>query len=237
MKNAILIIYGLFLCFSLVAQNNEPIRIKAGTRVIDSVPFAERYQYPGFTKGKITLNDGRSNICMFNLNLLSGEMEFLQGKDTLFIAEKKEISKIVIAKDTFLYHDNYLRLIKGGKLKIYMNQRFAIVDVLKKGAMGTINRTAASESYDYFNSTSNSYNLKVDQEIVLKKTANFYFSLNEKDFILFNNKNTSKIVPDKNGIIKEYLKTNDIDFRSATDILKLGDFLKPLLNEKTAKSK
>lgn len=233
MKKTVLIVaYGLFLCSSLVAQNNEPIRVKAGTRIIDSVPFAERYQYAGFTKGKITLNDGRSNTCMFNLNLLSGEMEFLQGKDTLFIAEKKDIGTIIIAKDTFCYHNSYMRQIRSGKLKIYMSQRIGITDVLKKGAMGTINRSAASESYSFFNSNKNSYSMKIDEDIVLKKTANFYFSLNEKDFMLFNKKNISKIVPEKDYIIKEYLKTNDIDFRSETDILKLVDFLNPLLNQK-----
>jgi hypothetical protein len=232
MRKIILAISGLFLCCSLLAQNNESIQVKAGTRIIDSVPFAERYQYPSFTKGKITLNDGRSNTCMFNLNLLSGEMEFLQGKDTLFIAEKKDINSIVIAKDTFYYHNNYMHLIRNGKLKIYMSQRLGIIDILKKGAMGTINRASASESYSYLVADKSTYSMKIDEDIVLKKTAEFYFSVNGKDYFLFNRKNINKIAPGKDDVIKEYLKTNNIDFSSKTDIFKLVDFISPRLNEK-----
>lgn len=231
MKKSILFIVCLFLYCNLVGQSNEPILVKAGARVIDSVPFAERYEYPAFTKGRITLNDGRSNTCKFNLNLLTGEMEFLQGKDTLFIAEKKDLNSIVIAKDTFCYHNSYLHLIQSGKIKIYMSQRIGIVDVLKKGAMGTTNRSAASESYSYFNANKSSYSMKIEEDIVLKKTAEFYFSLNAADFVPFNRKNIGKIVPEKEDIIKEYVKTNNIDFRSKTDILKLVDFVNPLLNK------
>jgi len=232
MKRSVLLISILFAGSSLLAQKIEPILVKAGTRIIDAVSFAERYQYPAFTKGKITLNDGRSNSCPFNLNLLSGEMEFLQGKDTLFIAEKKDLNTIVIAKDTFYYHNAYLQLIRNSKLKVYMSQRIGVMDILKKGAMGTINRSAASESYSYFTADKNSYAMKIEEDIVLKKTADFCFSLPGKEFIPFNRKNVGKIVPEKDHEIKEYLRTNEIDFRSKSDILKLADFLSSLQNEK-----
>lgn len=232
MKQTVLLIALLFAVSSLLAQKNEPIVIKAGTRIIDAVPFAERYQYPAFTKGRITLNDGRSNTCLFNLNLLSGEMEFIQGNDTLFIAEKKDLNTIVIAKDTFYYHNAYQQLIRNGKLKVYESQRIGVMDILKKGAMGTINRSAASESYSYFTADKNSYAMKIEEDIVLRKTAEFYYSLPGKEFIPFNRKNAGKILPEKDNEIKEYLKTNEIDFRSKSDILKLTDFVSSLQKEK-----
>lgn len=231
-KQAIFLISLLFTS-NLVAQQVETFTVKAGARVIDTVPFAERYQYPAFTKGKITLNDGRSNSCLFNLNFLSGEMEFLQGKDTLFIAEKKDLNTIVFEKDTFYYHNTYLHLIRNGRIKVYINQRIGIIDILKKGAMGTVNRSAASESYSYFNADKTSYAMKINEEMVLKKIAEFYFSLPGKEFIPFNRKNVSKIVPEKDDKIKEYLKANEIDFRSKEDIMKLTDFLSSLRNEMT----
>ena len=124
MKRTIFIIYLLlFTNACLLAQKQESVTVKAGTRVIDYFPIAERYLYPNFTKGIITLKNGRSNTCQFNLNFLSGEMEFIQSKDTLIIADKKDLYSIVIAKDTFYFHNVYLQMIRGGNLKVFMTEK------------------------------------------------------------------------------------------------------------------
>jgi hypothetical protein len=233
MKRTMFIVYlFLFTSASLLAQKQESVTVKAGTRVIDYFPIAERYLYPNFTKGIITLKDGRSNLCMFNLNFLSGEMEFIQSKDTLIIADKKDLYSIVIAKDTFYFHNVYLQMIRGGNLKVFMSQRIGMKDILKKGAMGSINRTAASESYGYMDDGRQTYNLKIDEDMVFQKTAAFSFSLSENNFIEFNKKNITKIIPGKEDVIKDYLKTNEIDFKSRADVLKLADFANNLLSTK-----
>jgi len=233
MKRAIFIIYSILIVnTSLLAQKQESVTVKAGTRVIDYFPIAERYLYPNFTKGIITLKNGRSNTCQFNLNFLSGEMEFIQSKDTLIIADKKDLYSIVIAKDTFCFHNVYLQMIRGGNLKVFMSQRIGMKDILKKGAMGSINRTAASESYGYMDDGRQTYNLKIDEDMVFQKTAAFSFSLSENNFIEFNKKNITKIIPGKEDVIKDYLKTNEIDFKSRADVLKLADFANNLLSTK-----
>lgn len=233
MKQTIALISILFLSYTLSAQKYEPVIVKAGTRVIDYFPVSERYCYPNFTKGIITLKDGRSNLCMFNLNFLTGEMEFLQSKDTLIIADKKDLSSIVIAKDTFYYHNNYLQLIRSGKPKVFVVQRIGMTDILKKGAMGTINRSAASDSYDYLFSDKSTYNLKTDMDMVFQKTDNYYFALSENDIVPFNRKNITKIQRGKDDVIKDYLKSNEIDFNSRADLLRLADFVSTLLSAKS----
>ena len=233
MKRLTFLIALFLACNTLFAQQNGFFKVNAGTRITDAIPFAERYQYPAFTKGRITLNDGRSNICLFNLNLISGEMEFIQGKDTLFIAEKKDLSTIIIAKDTFYCHNAYLQLIRNGKLKVYMSQRLGVADVLKKGAMGTVNRSSASESYSYLDADKLTHFLKPDEDMVFRKTVTFYYSMPNKEITVFNRKNAGKIIPRKEEEIKEFLKTNEIDFQSKDDILKLTEFIVSQLSEKT----
>lgn len=226
-------LFAFFLgCYTLFAQKSDFFKVNAGTKITNAIPFAERYQYPAFTKGSITLNDGRSNTCLFNLNLISGEMEFLQGKDTLFIAEKKDLSTIIISKDTFFYRNAYLKLISNGKLKIYMSQRIGIADVLKKGAMGTINRSSSSESYNYLDADKLTHFLTADEDMVFRRVVIFYYSIPGKEITLFNRKNAVKIVPGKDEEIKEFLKTNEIDFQSKEDILKMTEFINSCISEK-----
>lgn len=233
MKRTIFITYIILLInTSLQAQKYESVTVKAGTRVIDYFPVAERYLYPNFTKGEIKLKDGRCNTSLFNLNFLSGEMEFINSKDTLFIADKKDLYSIVIEKDTFYFHNVYLQMIRGGSLKVFMRQRIGMKDILKKGAMGTINRTAASDSYGYMDNGRQTYNLKIENDMVFQKTVEYFFSLSMNKVVPFNRKNIIKIVAGKDDKIKEYLSSNEIDFGSRTDILKLSDFVSNLLTEK-----
>lgn len=228
MKHLTFLLAFFLGCYSLFAQKNDFFKVNAGTKITNAIPFAERYQYPVFTKGRIILNDGRSNTCLFNLNLISGEMEFLQGKDTLFIAEKKDLSSIIISKDTFYYKNAYLKLITNGKLKVYMSQRIGIADVLKKGAMGTINRSSSSESYNYLDADKLTHFLTADEDMVFRKVVTFYYSMPDKEITLFNRKNAVKIVSGKEDEIKDFIKTNEIDFQSREDILELTEFLAKL---------
>lgn len=232
MKRLTFLIALLLACNTLFAQKNEFFKVNTGTRITDAIPFAERYQYPAFTKGRITLNDGRSNTCLFNLNLISGEMEFIQGKDTLFIAEKGDLSTIIIAKDTFYYQNAYLKLIRNGKLKVYMSQRLGVADVLKKGAMGTVNRSSASESYSYLDADKLTHFLTADEDMVFRRMVTFYYSMPDKEITMFNRKNSGKIISGKDEEIKEFLKTNEINFQSKEDILKLTEFINSRVSEK-----
>lgn len=233
MKQTIVLILILFLSCTLSAQKYESVMVKAGTRVIDYFSVSERYCYPNFTKGIITLKDGRNNLCMFNLNFLTGEMEFLQSKDTLIIADKKDLSSIVIEKDTFYFHNGYLQMIRSGNLKVFAYQRIGIKDILKNGGIGTTNRSISNQTYGYVNDIPNLYHLKTEQDMVFQKTVNYYFGLSENDITPFNRKNIIRVLPEKGGIIKDYLETNEIDFNSKTDLLKLADFVSTLLSAKS----
>jgi hypothetical protein len=234
MKRTIFITYSiLFISISLLAQKNESVTVKAGTRVIDYFPAAERYLYPNFTEGKITLKDGRTNTCRFNLNFLSGEMEFIQSKDTLIIAVKKDLYTIVIAKDTFYYENKFMQLIRSGKLRVFINQRIGMKDILKKGAMGSINRTSASDSYGYMDNGKQTYNLKIDEDMVFQKNTEYYFSFSGETILQFNRKNITKILPRKEETIKDFLKSNMINFESKEDLFRLAAFVSNLASEKS----
>jgi hypothetical protein len=227
MKRSILIICSVLLVNSfLLAQKNESVTVKAGTKVMDYFPVEERYLYGDFTTGKAIFTNERTYPCEYNYNFLSGEMEFIKSNDTLTIVNKKDLISIVVAQDTFYYDSGYLQTIRSGKLKVYSKQYVKIKDILKKGAMGTVNRSAASESYDYLLSGPLSYDLVTDYDMVLQKTEVFFFSTTGKDFVPFNRINIISILP----FTKNYIKSNKIKFKSREDILRLADYINESLS-------
>jgi len=230
MKITIFIIcLALFINIGLSAQNKKSITVKAGTRIIDYFPVSERYRYPDFTDGKVIFKNGKIIPGKLNYNFLSGEMQFIQLADTLSLSNTKDLKSIVIAQDTFYCHNGYLEIIHSGKLNVYLKQAIVIKDIQKEGAYGTINRSAASESYGYVLTSGNTVNLIVREDMVLQNTAEYFYSTPENDFIRFSKKNIINVLPGKGDDIRNYLKSNKVDFESREDLLRLADFVSNLL--------
>jgi hypothetical protein len=226
MKISTLIICSvLFINNCLSAQNNKTITVKAGTKIIDYFPVAERYRYPDFTEGKVIFKNGKIIPGKLNYNFLSGEMQFIQAGDTLSLSNTKDIKSIVIAQDIFYCHNGYLELIHSGKVNVFLKQGIDIKDIQKEGAYGTINRSAASESYGYVLTSSNSVKLIVREDMILQKSVLYFYSTPENEFIRFSKKNIISVLPGKGDDIRNYLKSNKIDFESREDLLRLADFV------------
>ena len=236
MKILLLVFCLMFFTNSwLLAQKQKPVVVKAGTSLNEYFPMSERYLYPEFTQGKGFFQNNRIVPCLFNLNLLSGEMEFISSKDTLLIAKKTEIISIVVAKDTFYYHDAYLQLIQSGPLKLFLKRGLKIQDIRKEGAMGTINRTAASDSYSFIVLGKRSFDLKPTEDVVLQKTQEYFYSLWGGDFIPYTRKNIQKVLQGRENVIKDFIKSNSTDFDSREDIIRLTDYVNMLLSKNSGK--
>jgi len=233
MKISILIICTVFfLTSTLFAQKKEQVIVKAGTRVIDYFPVSDRYLYADFTAGEAFFSNNRSYPALYNFNFLSGEMEFIKSNDTLIITDKTDLLSIVVAKDTFYYGNGYQQIIQNGEFKVYVKRGIAIKDIRKKGAMGTTNRSAASESYDYLLANSLSKDLVADIDLVLEKEDAYYFSMDNKNFTRYTRTNVVKVVPGKKDVLTSYIYATKTDFKSKDELLKLANIVNKTLSEK-----
>ena len=231
----------LFLCIiqlihsSLVAQEYKPVTVKAGTSLKEYFTDSQRYLYPNFTQGSVIFKNRIITPSNFNFNLLTGEIEFIHSKDTLFFPSKNEIDLIVVARDTFYYHNAYLQLIRSGPLNLYLKRSMIVMNILKQGAFGTVNRSAASESYDFVITKSLSIDLKPVDDMVLQRKDEYFYSTTGSDFNPFTRKNITRIMPGKEKDIRNFLKTFRVDFESREDLLRLTDFMNNLQSEHSGK--
>jgi len=216
---------SVLMNFNLGAQQTRPVTVKAGTRIMDYFPAQERYRYPEFTEGLCILRNGTVNPGRYNYNFLTGEMEFLRFPDTLSISGKEDIDLITIAADTFYYHNGYLELIRSGSPEVFLKKNIIIKEILKKGAFGVVNRGASFESYTGVDPRGLSFNRIQNEDMGLQNAVLWVFSTYPGEFLRFSRKNVFDAFPAKKEFIKEYLKSNDIDFESMEDILNLADFL------------
>jgi len=215
----------IILILTLNAQYHDQILVSAGTRVADCFPPRVRYLYPDFKEGKVILYNGNYNSARLNYNFLFGEMEFIRERDTLTIINKKEIRSVVVEQDTFLLDNGYIRLIGIGPVTVGLKQAIRLKDILRKGAMGTTNRSSAIDTYNTVPLDGRIYDMVPNEDWVFRKTEEYFFSFRSVEFLPFNRRNVLKIFPEKKKTIEEYLKSEKISFDSREDLIQLAAFL------------
>jgi hypothetical protein len=220
----ILIFYG-----SLSAQKYEPVTVKAGMRVVDCFPFTERYRYPEFTTGWIKVKSGVLSDTKLNYNFLSGEMEYIRNKDTLVIANKKDIRFIAVAQDTFYYDKGYyMEQIAGGTLKVVLKQYMKLKETQKQDSYGTTSAGAAMTSYGSLPANGNFYRLTANTDMMFQRTLEYYLSDPSGGYIQYTKKNVMQLFPQHEDKIKAYLKSNKVNFEKRDDLIRLAGYLSAL---------
>jgi hypothetical protein len=230
MKKSIFFICSIItLSISLSAQKYEPVTVRAGMRVVDCFPFNERYRYPEFITGRIYVISGVYSEARLNLNFLSGEMEYIRNKDTLAIANKKDVRFITVAQDTFYFDKgNYLEMKSGGIVKVFLKQYIKLKEILKKDSYGTASAGSASNSYGSLPVGGNFYMLTANEDMVLQRTLEYYLASSSGGFIPYNKKSILQLYPQDEKAIKAYLKSNKINFSKLDDLIRLADYLSAL---------
>ena len=187
-----ILFFLLTLCISLNTWSQDSlIMLKAGED--PALLFRHVYRYPGFTEGKVYLKDGDSVKALLNFNLYEADIQFINGKDTMLLAGKETISRVVIAGDTFYYgggfwvrpiaHYGFASLAVAERLKLHDEQRI--------GAMGAARPTHNIDSKSSFISWQ-TLQLQLHRDLIFSREA-VYFFMRDNQPQPVNRKNLAKL--------------------------------------------
>jgi hypothetical protein len=231
MKAFLIFLYVLIGYFSLSAQDSTTVTIKSGNRIKDVLTVNDVFSHPQFISGKVYFRDGGVVSAMLNYDCLSDQMLFIGAKgDTLALDAEKTINYIALAKDTFYYiiGDGYVRLLASNSVVKLAEKKVWEVSDIKK--VGSHNRQANTYAVNSITSVTNGYgrdyNLILDEDVVLRKKAQYYFGNTYNNFVPASKKSLLSFFPKKETVISNYLKENRVDFTAMQDLEKLAQFLK-----------
>lgn len=228
-KYFVLIFHILIINISLSAQKYESVTVRAGMRVEDCFPFNERYRYPEFVTGRMQTKSGVYSDTKLNYNFLNGEVEYINNKDTLAIANKKDIRFVTVAQDTFYYDKGYyLELLSGGQVKVALKQYIKLKETQKKDSYGTSSSGSATTSYGSLPSQGNFYKLVANEDLVFQRTLEYYLLYQSAGFVQYTKKNVIQLFPQHEDAIKAYIKSNKIKFDNRDDFVRLAGYLNTL---------
>lgn len=229
-KIFILICLILTLITSLSAQKDDLITVRSGSRILDYFPVQERYRYPQFAPGKVFFRNNTFSAFKMNYSYLVGEMQFIQSKDTLVVVNKKDIKYIIIEQDTFFYDKVYIELIaQKGPVMVSLNEYFKLKEVQKKDPYGTASSGSSTQSYGSLPTDGKFYKLTANEDMVFQRVRDYYVSTAASGFEPYNKKGVLKLFPQNEDEIKSYLKSNDIDFKSREDLIKLAGYIQTIM--------
>jgi hypothetical protein len=229
MRTSLLLIFILIFFADLSAQDSTTVTIKTGQKVTDVLTSVDIYYYPQFITGKVLFRDGSKAGAKLNYNLLYDQMLFIDTKgDTLALADEKTIKYIAVGKDTFCYHEGYLRMISNGDVVLAEKQTWVVADVRKIGTHNKSTTTFAVESFSTYTNGSDaakSKDLILNEDIVLKRKAEYYFGDKFYNFVRAGKKGLLQLSPKNEQGIEIYLKDNKVNFDKKDDMEKLLQFL------------
>jgi hypothetical protein len=229
MKKKLFVAFLLVLYFPFLSgQQAELIKVKAGTKILDYFPPSKRYMYSDFTTGRIWLRNGTYSDRKLNYNFLAGEVEFIQVRDTLAIASKKDIRMVLIAQDTFYYDKGYIEQLKGGRVTVGLKQLYKLKTIENKDSYGTAGSGSATTSYNSLPAEGNFYKLTANKDMIFERSLSYYISTGDQDFMPLNRNNVLKLYPAEKDRLKKYLQAEKIQFGKREDVLRLADFLRTL---------
>jgi hypothetical protein len=223
------IFFLLMVCFfaKAQAQAQETYTIKPGENILEVVQLKNLFQYPAFVDGLVFFRDSRVVKSKLNYNYFNAQVQFIDGKgDTLTLAEENTIKYIIIARDSFFYHNGYIQMIQQGGTVMLGKRVYFKEFEQKKGAYGLSSGTSAAISASTI-IDKRAFDFNTDREMTLVKATDYVFG-NTNEFLLADKKNLIKLFPKYKKTIAEYLDDTSINFKQEEDLIKLFAFLKAL---------
>jgi len=226
MKNFLLAVSVLFIGTHSYAQQSQ-WTVKSGESIKEVLGDSVIFQYPQFMPGAVYFKDQTISPGRFNLNLVNGEMQFIDPlEDTMTLADESTIQYIIIKTDTFYYDKVYVNLMHGNAIA-KLAKVVAIVpgDIQKIGGYGQASSTSAINTYSYFYNGSQFSRLTADKIMTLHKRSIYFIGDNFNHFLPANKENIHSMFTKQALAIDRFIKENKIVLNKEADLVKLIDFL------------
>ena len=227
MKTRLLFLFILMIHSCLSAQDSL-VTIKTGSSIKEVLSTSDLYHYPQFTSGKVFFRNATKSEALMNYSRLTDQLLFIGPKgDTLALADGKIVKFIALDKDTFYYHEGYIRLVSNNNVvKLAEKQIWEVADVRKIGTHNRSTNTVAVTSLQQITDRfGRSHDLLLNEDVIIRKKGYYYFGDRFDHFVNANKKQLLLLFPKEETRITNYLKENKVNFEEKDDLEKLIQFL------------
>jgi hypothetical protein len=184
-----------------------------------------------FLPGTIKLKSGKTTTANLNYNTIDEEMLFEQGSNYLVINRIEDVDTVIIDNRKFVtVGPAFYEVVNTGKLSLYIQHKNKFAPVPGKSAYGLTSQTLGPTAVNTVRGGGGQVRYLEMPENVTISPATVYWARVDKEMMKFSTERQfTKIFPGKEDQIKDFIKKNDINIKSAEGLHMLGKYCNELL--------
>lgn len=188
----------------------------------------EHYLFPAFNQGVVLLKGGKMDAKMLNYNMLTEQLLFdsygkilavpdeqLARVDTVFIQERRFI----------ILNDQFVELIHHSKWDLFAEHKCDLKEQGKDAGYGGKSQTSAINNPSSVRLGGMVYNLQLPDGFEIKRYAYYWLRKDGEVKQLANMKQLKKLYKQKDDLLDDYVKKNEVKFEDHETIIKLISYL------------
>lgn len=226
MRYFLLVVSVVFMCTYVCAQETV-WTVKSGESIKGALGDSIIYRYPKFEPGAVYFRNGTFSDAHLNLNLVNGEMQFINfSGDTMTVDYENAIRYVVIKTDTFYFDKVYIELVyTNAAAKLAKVVAIVPFDAQKVGGYDQATSTSSINSASYFFNGNQYSRIAENKVLILHKKSTYFIGDNFNHFLPVSKKNSYKLFNKKKPAIDAFLKENKIVFVKEEDLVKLVELI------------
>lgn len=187
------------------------------------------YILPEFTKGFVFMKSGIKIDASLNYNSLTEEMIFENKESKRALSDLAAIDSILIGSRRFIIHENkILELIYQSKLSLLASHKCTVKDPGKPTAYGGTSQTSSISSYSSYIAGGQVYELKLPDGYETRPFCDYWIITDSIPIKFLTTKQLTKLFPNKENEIKEYIKNNNVKIDDQESILGLIKYIESI---------
>jgi hypothetical protein len=123
------------------------------------------------------------------------------------------------------YDKFFLELIVNDNIQFFIENRSTLVDPGKPAPFGGTSQTSSTQVVNTLYSDYGKFNLKLPPEFEVKPSHVYWIKSGEKLEDFWTEKQLLKLFPEKEDLLKDFIKKNHLKMLNREDVIKLLNYL------------
>jgi hypothetical protein len=180
------------------------------------------YVLPEFVVGSVKLKDGRTDSAIMNYNKLTEEMIFVKDGVLLAIDSLETIDTVNIDSRIFVPHQKiFYELLVKGPVSLFIQHKCNLLIAGNPSGYGGTTETGASKNISFLPSAGRAYKLKLPDGYHITDATQHWIRKDNKFYKANTTSQITKVFPEKEKEIKQFIKVNKLDLKKSDDMIKL----------------
>lgn len=205
----------LSFLFLLLTFTSSQIRSQ-----IDTVKTIDQFLLPEFSVGIVRMKSGEKVVLDLNYNIVTETMVFKQKGRIYDIVNQASIDTVYVSNRKFIPQGKlFYEVLATGPADLFVQHKGSVIKPSRPAAYGGTSETSSSTYIDNLRMGTQVFRMDTHQEVKIKYDPICLIRKNNEMYLANSSGQLLKILGDKRSQVKEFLKTNKVDFSDPQQVL------------------